>query len=289
MNHIRFRKKPGVNILSRVRDEGPVGPEPAFSSCLPGGSLLLNCGELLDRIIEALDKRSPLSVVSVGATEAFAMAQYTIYSEDEIIKHPEALIANRGVIEGFEHRGIRFPDAFLRDTLVEAVRKSDIIGYNTIVDDARELAEKVFEVYGIKPSLVFEANLRRVFMFSHPDKFEEMLAGRRLLLIGSLAAPAAEALNRHLKPRLRFNIVGTIPIFEFHEVPLVKESIAQFDFDLCLLAAGANAVILSQHIAETYGKVAFDIGWGMKSFFTGKVETDAWVTSIIGIEHLLQM
>lgn len=252
-------------------------------------SPMLNSTQLLDKIRNALERKEGCSVISVGATEAFVMAQYTIYSEEEFMKHGEAENANMGAKSGFYHRGIRFPNIEARNDAVEAVRNADIVGYNTFVDSAKLLTEKVFATYKIKPPYLFEANLRRVIMFSQKDKFEGILQGRRILLISSLAEQAKSALENNLKDRLGFEVVGAISIHEYEEIPDVKDQIHNYEFDLCLLAAGINAVILAPYIAKTYGKVAFDIGWGMQSLITGEIVSDPWVTDLIGLDNLFAM
>lgn len=243
----------------------------------------------MDRILHALNNQKPCSVVSVGQTEAFVMAQYRIYSEEEILRHGEARRANRGVKEGFNHRGIRFPNIKARDETIHAVRHAHIVGYNTIVKTGRKLSDKVFRTYNLKPRYIFEANIRRVIMFSQKQKFKEMLRGRKILLISSLAEKAKHALEKNLQKELSFEITGALPIYEYEEIPNVKKQILQHDFDLCLLAAGVNAVILSSFIANTCNKVAFDIGWGMKSLITGKIVEDMWLNSRIGIDRIMRM
>lgn len=249
----------------------------------------ISSAQLMDRIIYALEHKEPLSIVSVGQTEAFVMAQYTIYSEEEFMSHREAYNANRGERSGFFHRGIRFPNMQARDDTVEAVKKADIIGYNTMVEPARSFTKQVCAAYDISPAFVFEANIRRVFMYSQQEKFEESLRGRKILLIGSLASQAEAVLNSKLKEKLGFQIAGALSIYEYEEIPRVKEEVASCDFDLCFIAAGVNAVILASHIADKFGKVAFDIGWGMQSLITGKITTDSWVMNHLGIENLFRM
>jgi len=251
--------------------------------------VLLSCSQLMDKILAALEAKRPLAVVSMGATEAFVMAQYDIYPEAEFMLHREATIANMGVTSGFLHRGIRFPNRKARDEAVEAVRKADIVGYNTLVSEPRFMAEKVLQTYDLRPSYIFEANLRRVFMFSQREKFEQMLAGRRLLLISALAAEVKAELEKELASQLGLNIVGAISIYEYEDIPRVKRQLDNYDFDLCFLAAGVNALILAPYIAEKYGKVAFDIGSAMQSLITGYVVTDSWIAEDIGIASLFQM
>lgn len=254
-------------------------------------SKMLNSRMLMKKILEALKKKEPLSVISVGATESFVMAQYKVLSEKEFMNHPEAYIANQGVKSGFHHRGVRFPNIKLRDEVVEAVRKADIVGYNTIVKtkDAGLLTEKVFKAYDLHPPYLFEANLRRVIMFSQKKKFEKMLSNKNILLISSVADKAKDGLNKSLKDKLNFNIVGTIKIFEYEDIPRVKEEISNYNFDLALIAAGTNAIMLATHIAEEYGKVAVDIGSGMTSLYTGEIVTDQWLTEVIGLEKIMKM
>ena len=253
--------------------------------------MILNSRQLMNQILYALKKKQPLSVISVGATETFVMAQYKVLSEEEFMKHPEAVIANQGVKSGFDHRGIRFPNIKLRDEVIEAVRKADIVGYNTIVKtmDAGMLTEKVFEANNIHPPYIFEANLRRVIMFSQKNRFQAMLYNKNILLISSIAEKVKEGLNQTLKNKLKFNIVGTISIDEYEDIPKVKEEISNYNFDLALIAAGTNAIILATHIAEKYGKVAIDLGSGMTSLYTGKVVRDKWLTEIIGMRNLKRM
>lgn len=254
-------------------------------------STMLDSKMLMCKILKALKYKKPLSVISVGATESFVMAQYKVLSEKEFMNHPEAHIANQGKKNGFHHRGVRFPNTKIRDEVVESVRKADIVGYNIIVKtkDAGELTEKVFAAYDINPAYLFEANLRRVIMFSQREKFEKMLRNKNILLISSVADMAKESLNKTLKDKLNFNIVGTISIYEYEDIPKVKEEISKYDFDLALIAAGTNAIILATHIAEEYGKVAIDLGSGMTSLYTGEVVTDQWLTDIIGLENIMKM
>ncbi len=254
-------------------------------------TMMLNSSDLMDKILKALQEKQSLSVISVGATESFVMAQYTIYPEKVFMNHPEALIANKGVKSGFHHRGVRFPNVQLRDEVVAAVKQADIIGYNTIVqtEDGGKLTEKVFKAYNIRPKYIFEANLRRVLMFSQKNKFEEMLRHKNILLISSVAEKAKKGLNQTLKDSLDFNIVGTISIHEYEDIPRVKKEIKKYKFDLCLIAAGTNAIIIATHIAKEHGKVAVDLGSGMESLYTGKVVTDEWLTDIIGLENIMKM
>ena len=208
------------------------------------------------------------------------------------MRHAEANVANKGKRRGQEHRGIRFPNLHARDALAEALRKIDIVGYNLTIQDMHSglLTEKVLNYYDLWPKYTFEAYIRRVIMFSQQEKFEQMLRGRKIILISGYADEIEKALNKKLKQKLGFDIVGAIKIFEFEEIPHVKKVIKSLEFDLALLAAGLNAIILAAYIAEVKGKVAFDIGQGMESLITGQIHDDSgFLSKTIGIINLMNM
>lgn len=234
-------------------------------------SELLSSSGLMDVIINALDRKIPFSVVSAGVTEMFVLAQYTILKEEEFLGHKEAYVAAQGAKRGFDHRGVRFPNIPARDAAVGALTLADAIGYNMFLLKC-ELTKKVWNYYNFKPKYVFEAHIRRVIMFSQQEKFQRMLANKKILLMCSYANEVKTSMEKDLQECLGFEIVGTINIEEFEDIPRVKEELSHFNFDLCLLAAGINAVILAPHIAKTYGKVAIDLGLGMESFITRKIE-----------------
>lgn len=254
----------------------------------------LSGSELMDRMIIALNQNQPLSVISVGYTESFVMAQYTIFSEDEFMKDPEALVANANAKteRGHFHRGLTFPNIVARDQAVEAVKKADIIGMNINVTNSGSLAERVFTHYHIEPKYVYEAYVRRVIMYSQKEKFYQMLKNRKILIICNYAEVVKAGLERDLKEELGFEIVGTIKIQQFADIPRVKQEIDNYEFDLCLIAAGINAVILASYIAETKGKVAFDIGQGMESLISIHdqfIPGEDWLDEQVSLKRLMEM
>lgn len=254
----------------------------------------LSSGDIMERMISSLEDKKPCSIISVGQTEAVVLGQDK-FKEDPILRkyqthlRKEAKIANKGVKEGFRHRGIRFPNPKAQQEALAAVKAADIIGYNTIEENAREITERVFTLYGIEPKEYYEANIRRVFMKSQVEKFETILKNRRVLLIGSLAEKAKQKMLDKYSERLGVQIVGAIPIYEYEEIPKVKKKIDAVSFDICFLGAGTNALILAHYIAEKHGKVAFDIGSGLQTFITDEIVTDSWINEIIGLDNLMKM
>lgn len=248
--------------------------------------VVLDSKALMKRIIRALDRREPLSVVSVGSTQSYAMAQYTVLSEEEFMNHKEAIKTNSGTIL----RGFRFPNVRLRDELVEAVRQADIVGYNLHLRNinAGLMTEKVFEAYGIRPKYVFESLIRRVILFSQRKRFRRMLHNRRIVLIGSIAAETKAALYRRWSEKTHFEVVECIPMQSFDELDAVKRTLDRTKYDLCLISAGVNAVILGPYIANRHGKVAFDLGQGMGSIITNEVKVTGFVNSV-GLKTLMHL
>ncbi|MCY9668267.1 GT-D fold domain-containing glycosyltransferase [Paenibacillus alginolyticus] len=250
----------------------------------------LNTNQLMDKILHSLDNQLPLSVISVGVTETHVLAQYAVFSEDQFMNDPETHVANNSMVKrGHTHRGIRFPNIEARNEALEAVKNADIIGICIKVSKAGELTRKVFDVYGVTPKYVFEAYTRRVIMISQQLKFHQMLRNKNIIIICSYADDVRYALDNGLKGQLEFEITGTIMIEQYEDIPRVKQEITEYEFDLCLLAAGINAVILAPYIANELGKVAFDIGQGMETFITGEIEGEDWLSGQIELDRLLEM
>jgi hypothetical protein len=247
---------------------------------------VLSSKELMHKMNKALDKGKPLSVVSVGATETFVMAQYIVLSEEELMAHPQAISTNANKSQ----RGFRFPNIVLQDEMISSVKQADIVAYPLTIRsmDAGLMTEKVFQACNIKPKYVYEALIRRVLYNTQKNEFERMLRRRRILLIGRMAEDVRAELEKTCKSRLGFDIVGTIGIEGYEDVPKVKHKIGEYSFDLCLLSAGVYSVILAPYIAITYGKVAFDMGQGMQSLVTGQVAESKFVRTI-GMKRLLSM
>ena len=254
--------------------------------------MILNSGELMTKILYALEHHLPCPVVSLGATESFVLAQETVLTTRQIMTHAEAGVANLGIKRGHSHRGVRFPNLAARDALAEALRDIDILGCNLLINtpDSGQITKRVMKYHKIEPQYIFEAYIRRVIMFSQKQKFEHMLKGRKILIICGYADEVAAAMNKNLKKLLNFEIVGAIKIHEFEEIPRAKKEIDLLDFDLALLAAGLNAIILAAYIAKFKGKVAFDLGQGMESLITGQIVDEYnFLSESIGIVNLFDL
>lgn len=247
----------------------------------------LSSRKLMDKVITALDKKKPLSVVSVGATQSYVLAQYTILTEKEFMKHNEALKTNSGTVL----RGFTFPNIQLRDEMIDAIKKADIVGYNLTLRDkikSGKMTLIVFKAYDIQPRYVFDSLIRRVIMFSQKSKFKSMLRNRRIVLIGKQAIEARDALRKRWGRRLGFDIVQSLQMTSYDQMSEIKKKLDKTEYDLCLLSAGVNAAILAPYMATNHGKVAFDIGQGMTSLITREVVVTGMV-EYVGLKKLMRM
>jgi hypothetical protein len=244
---------------------------------------VLGSKQLMKKILKALESKEPLSVISIGATESYVMAQYTVLSEEQFMNHKEAISTNSGQ----KLRGFQFPNVNLRDQMVKAAREADIIGYNMHLRSMKAglMTEMVFKAYDINPDLVFEALIRRVIFFSQKKMFKEMLRNRRTVLIGNIAHETKGALISRWGRKFSFEIADCIPMRSFNEMDMVKKTLDRTKYDLCLMCAGVNSVILGPYIAKKHGKVAFDLGQGMTSLITNEVRNTGFVKRV-GINKL---
>lgn len=206
--------------------------------------------EIISRVNYCLRNQLGFSLVRVGDAENQVMAQGTIIAEDEI--------AEIWWAEDENWTGVTLPNYTARDRLLDAVQKADIVGvlHQDEVFIWKPLTEAVFSHYNIKPRQLCYAFINTYLPKS--EQFISLLEHYRLLLIGK----AASSLALLLQEKYGIEVAGTIPISNYSELEWVIEESSQLDFDLALISAGSNAVILAVELAAQ-GKVAIDLGRGM--------------------------
>ncbi len=206
--------------------------------------------EIITRINYCLHNQIGFSLVRIGDAENQVMAQGSIIAEDKI--------SDIWWAEDENWTGVTLPNFAARDRLLYAVRRADIVGV-LHQDEAfiwRPLTEAVFTHYGIKPRQLCYAFINTYF--SKSEQFISLLQNHRLLLIGK----AASNLALLLREKYRIDIAGILTISNFSELKRVTEECKRIDFDLALISAGSNAVMLAVELAS-WGKVAIDLGRGM--------------------------
>lgn len=240
-------------------------------------SKLLSELEVLKKINEALKRKKPFSLVRVGDGENIVLGQYTFLQEKEFMN-------TYWIKESFGDRdkGIDLPNTPLRDQMIASLKKADIIGVcwqkksDIRVPDRykRELTNKIFDHYRIRP-----AHLCHVFtnrkLVSY-QAFWRLIHNYRTLLISKWAKPFAELIALRyasLKPK----IVGCLSFEHYRQIPDLLSQIGNFRFDLALVSAGVNAVVLTQQIAERYKKVAIDFGKAMMFMLKASPRISPWI------------
>ncbi len=221
---------------------------------------LIPTTEVLNRIQIALKQKRPLSLVRIGDGENIVLAQNILISPREVLNTYWVKQSDTG-----RGKGVTLPNLNLRNQMVKAIRLADLVGICRKKNDEvsvpgkykRELTDKLFEHFHLNPS-----NLCYVFvnrkMVSY-RLFWELIHRYRTLLISKWAEAYTEKISREynfLKPQ----IVGCIDFTHYKQIPATLDQIGKYRFDLALVSAGVNSVILAPAIAERYGKVALDFG-----------------------------
>jgi hypothetical protein len=210
-----------------------------------------------------LDHKKPFSLVRIGDGENICLAQRTVWPIKRVVKEPWAIIAKRG------GKGVTLPNLGLRDRMVAGIRRANVVGTLGAGDKLiraprylkRPLTNAVFAYFRLSPRLTCDACINR---YSARDKdFWKLLRGRRILLISK----HAKYMKKILGQRRGMRVVGTIPFSHYNQIGRTLERVGAIrnSFDLALISAGVNAVILAPGIARSTGKVALDFGqWHKK-------------------------
>lgn len=137
----------------------------------------------------------------------------------------------------------------------------------------RPLTDKIFDHYRLKPAQLCHVFVNRK-MVSH-GLFWEILHKHRVLLISKWAHEFRQLVLREYS-QLRPKIVGAIDFHDFHQIPLVLKEAGKYNFDLALVSAGVNAVVLAPRLAKRTGKVVIDFGKVMMFFLTSDPRIAPW-------------
>lgn len=216
--------------------------------------------EVLKQIKNALQYRKPFSLVRVGDGENIILAQGKFMSEEEVMNSYWVQQSESG-----KGKGVTLPSLRLRDRLLRHISKANIVGICRNSGDRvrapaiykRELTNKIFEFYNLTPKQCCYVFINRE-MVSH-RMFWEIMNQYRVLLISKWARDYADFIRKKY-PKLRPNIVECINFTHYDQIPKLLKQVGKYHFDLALISAGVNALIIAPKIAEMYGKVAIDFG-----------------------------
>ncbi|WP_308636874.1 GT-D fold domain-containing glycosyltransferase [Paenibacillus silvisoli] len=224
---------------------------------------------LLAKLSHALADRSPLSLVRIGDGENLILAQDSIWSLGRVLNERWAIKANNGA------KGVSLPNLLLRDEMVDAIKKADIIGMLPPGDKTinapdylkRPMTDQLFAHYGIAARYSCDARINRD-LAGH-EAFWHLLRGRRILLV----TREVDQINTILSGKPYWQqIAMTIPFSHYDQMTDALQQIAanRHRFDVALFSCGVNAVVLAQRTAEMTGAVCLDFGKAANILIHGK-------------------
>ncbi|QGQ94917.1 nucleotide sugar dehydrogenase [Paenibacillus psychroresistens] len=215
---------------------------------------------VIDEIGKALEEKKPLSVVRVGDGENICLTQYNVWPIRKTLSTRWAILSRKT-----SWKGVRLPNLKLRDQLITAIKKADIVGvpyYNDkeiLAEDQylRPLTDTVFKKLNIQPKKLCYTFVNR-HMVEH-EEFWEMLKGKKAVVISRWANEFKKLVDKKYND-FNIKIVKLIQIYRFEEIPKVLDKMKSVDCDIVLISAGVNAVILAQKLADEQGRIAIDFG-----------------------------
>lgn len=198
--------------------------------------------EVAKKIKKALNNKESLALVRIGDGEARAVGHdlYNLYPSAD---RPFWL----------EYAGVQLPDELVRELVLSAIAKSDIVGFRP--DRTRQEVEKILTHFNIEVDYMCSAGIN--WNLYESGLLYELIRDRRILLIGRLADTAAKILEEQ-----GFNISGYEKLEGFYDLNRVFYSIknSYSRFEIALVSAGIPSVVLCYWIADRLRKVAIDLG-----------------------------
>ncbi|MEN6463384.1 MAG: GT-D fold domain-containing glycosyltransferase [Syntrophomonas sp.] len=208
--------------------------------------------EVIEQMRYCLDRKTGFSLVRIGDGENIVMAQGLVYSEEAI--------RNYGWTNNEDYTGIVLPNYEAISMLIAGVKTASVVGvlHQTEAFEWRYLTERVFSAYDVRPRQLCYAGIN-LYMPNNPHIID-LIKNHRVLLIGKTAPVFGDMIYQ------KFNTVavGSIIINNFFDISRVLHQATDFDYELALISAGSNAVILAPLLAQL-GKVAIDFGSAMST------------------------
>ncbi|WP_245640125.1 GT-D fold domain-containing protein [Paenibacillus dakarensis] len=240
---------PGISIQQII--------EAGINQMKPYYFRLLGAPEVAGRLINALEARSPLSVVRLGDGELLTLAQKVVMNEELVRKEGHFL----------SYSGVDLPDLEARDMLIASIKEADIVGVPKLrLANFQPLAFSVMKAHGI-PYRDLQLTLSTINYALYLEGYlKKILASYRVLIVGNSAPEFSKILVNG-----GIHVTGVVsPVEGMRDISRVMDEIsAAGDFDIALVSAGIPAVVIVQRIATVLGKVAIDFGHLADSFVSG--------------------
>ena len=237
---------------------------------------MLSTLEVIEKVKEALDERSSLSVVRVGDGENLCLSQYKVWPIRKVLATRWARLSR-----STNWKGVRLPNTQLRDDLIASIKKADIVGIPYDVDTeilAKQevlypLTKRCFEHYDIRPKQLCHTFVNR-HMVEYPQ-FWEILRNKKIVIISRWANKFKSLVGKKYK-NFDISFVKTIRMNRYSEIPAVLAKMKSVDCDIVFISAGVNAVILAQKLADEQGRIAIDFGKSAVFMISGNHKVRPW-------------
>ncbi|MNI25358.1 hypothetical protein D3C73_790060 [compost metagenome] len=232
--------------------------------------------DVIDEIEKALAEKKPLSIVRVGDGENICLTQYKLWPIRTTLSTRWARLSR-----STNWKGVRLPNIELRDQLIKAIKKADIVGIPYHNDKEilaeqkylRPLTDACFNAFDIKPKKLCHTFVNR-HMVEH-QKFWEMLKGKKVVVISRWAKDFKKLVG-DMYVKYDIEMVKSIRIDHFKEIPQVIRKMESLECDIVFISAGVNAVILAQKLAEKQGRIAIDFGKSAVFMVTKDKKVKPW-------------
>jgi hypothetical protein len=211
------------------------------------GLPLLGANEVYEELASALNDKRPFAFVRLGDGELLTLAQGKTLTVEEV----------RTAGYFLHYAGIIVPNLAARDELAATIRVASLVGVPmSRHSNYQPLLFRVFRDHGIDFRSIRYTTSTMNYHLHEIGMLQQLLKGRRLLLIGNVA----NALARKLKEQ-GYKVSGVItPVNGYADVKRVVDEAAKQTFDLALVSAGIPAIPIAVQLAGRTGKVCIDFG-----------------------------
>lgn len=207
----------------------------------------------INEIRDAFNNKNTYSWIRIGDGELAILQQEYVYT----VAYLKNNVAWSG---GTGYCGSMIPNLELRDRIIAGINSADLVG----VFKGDPVNETVFEKIGLKPKSICYA-FDNIALPMNPD-FVQILIDARLFIVGKNAQSYANS----FKEILDKDVVGIAGINDYSEIDKCMNEMCQYDYDIALVSAGANAKAICPEMAKRKNAIFLDMGHAWDNAFHPK-------------------
>jgi len=154
-----------------------------------------------------------------------------------------------------EYSGVKLPNEKVRQDLISAMKKADVVGLHEIEDHYvfYGLTKDILNYFNIKPKNICRINIAGELV--RRGYLEQLVKGRKVVLIGRKAPQAVKVFSK-----MGALVTGVLILEGYYNIPEVLKRLELCDFDIAIVSAGIPASIICPEIALRFRKIAIDFG-----------------------------